>query len=152
MLGIGELVVEPAQDQVHAVVIAGVELGELCGHVAALAPGEGGEVGVVADAEVVEGAEQALVEGGPEPQLGGNAAVELLEDVEPVGALGGGGEAEQPLRLEVIEPAPVAGGGGVVDFIDDHPVVVLAIHRVSLLKVRDFIKGSSLRYWLGCCQ
>jgi hypothetical protein len=122
-LGIGELVVELAQDQVYAVVIAGVELRELGGHVTALAPGEGGEVGVVADAEVVEGAEQALVEGGPETQLGGNAAVKPLEDVEPVGALGGGGEAEQQLGGEVIEPAPVAGGGGVVELIHDHHVV-----------------------------
>jgi hypothetical protein len=93
-LGIGELVVELAQDQGHAVVIAGVELRQLGGHVTALAPGEGGEVGVVADAEVVEGTEQALVEGGPEPQLGSDPAVEPVEDVEPVGALGGGGEAE----------------------------------------------------------
>jgi hypothetical protein len=86
--------VELAQDQVYAVVIAGVELREIGGHVTALAPGVGGEVGVVADAEVVEGAEQALVEGGPETQLGGDAAVEPLEDVEPVGALGGGREAD----------------------------------------------------------
>jgi hypothetical protein len=82
-LGIGELVVELAQDQVYAVVIAGVELRELGGHVTALAPGEGGEVGVVVDAEVVERAEQALVEGGPETQLGGDPAIEPLSRPRP---------------------------------------------------------------------
>jgi len=58
----------------------------------------------------VEGGEQALVEGGPETQLGGDAPVEPVEDVEPVGTLGGGGEAEQEVGGEVIEPAPVAAG------------------------------------------
>ena len=33
---------------------------------------------------------------------------------------GGGGEAEQQLGAEVIEPAAVAGGGGVVVLIHDH--------------------------------
>ena len=100
--------------------VAGVEGAELGGHVAAAAPFQGGEVGGVGHGEVVEGGEQALVESGPETQLGGNTAVEPVEDVEPVGALGGGGEAEQELRAEVIEPAGVAGGGGVVELVHDH--------------------------------
>ncbi len=70
----------------------------------------------------MEGGEQALIEGGPETQLGGDTAVEPVEDVEPVGALGGGGEAEQELGAEVIQPAGVAGGGGVVELVHDHHV------------------------------
>ncbi len=35
-------------------------------------------------------------------------------------AFGGGGEAEQQLGAEVIEPAAIAGGGGVVELIHDH--------------------------------
>lgn len=48
-----------------------------------------------------------------------------MEDVEPVGAFGGGGEAEQQLGAEVIEPAAVAGGGGVVELIHDHHLEAL---------------------------
>jgi len=38
---------------------------------------------------------------------------------------GGGGEAEQQLGAEVIEPAAVAGGGGVVELIHDHHLEAL---------------------------
>lgn len=119
---IGELVVQLLEDQVHAAVIAGVELVELGGHVAAAAPLQGGEVGGVGDGEVVEGGEQALIEGAPEAKFGSDATVEPVEDVEPVGSFGGGGEAEQQLGAEVIEPAAVAGGGGVVELVHDHDV------------------------------
>ena len=43
----------------------------------------------------MEGGEQALIEGAPEAQFGGDATAEPVEDVEPVGPFGGGGEAEQ---------------------------------------------------------
>jgi hypothetical protein len=82
-------------DQIHAAVVAGVEGAELSGHITAEGPFQGGEIGGVGYGEVVEGGEQALIEGGPQTQLGGDAAAEPVEDVEPVGALGGGGEAEQ---------------------------------------------------------
>jgi hypothetical protein len=61
----------------------------------------------------VEGGEQALIEGAPEAEFGGDATAEPVEDVEPVSPFGGGGEAEQQLGAEVIEPAAIAGGGGV---------------------------------------
>lgn len=130
--GIGELLVELLEDQVHPAVIAAVERRQLGRHIAALAPGEGGEVGVVGDAEVVEGGEQALIEGGPEAQLGGHAPIEPGQDVEPIGSLGGGSEAEQQQGRQVIEPAPVAGGGGVVELIDDHHLVGSRIDGAQL--------------------
>lgn len=92
--GLGHHLLQLAEDQIHAAVVAGVEGAELGGHVAAAAPFQGGEVGGVGHGEVVEGGEQALIEGGPETQLGGNAAVEPVENVQPVGALGGGGDPE----------------------------------------------------------
>lgn len=95
--GLGHLLLQLAEDQIHAAVVAGVEGAELGGLVAAAAPFQGGEIGGVGHGEIVEGGEQALIEGAPETQLGADAAVEPVEDVEPVGALGSGGEAEQQL-------------------------------------------------------
>ena len=81
--GIGHGVVELAEDQVHTAVVAGVHGAELGRHVAAAAPLQGGEVGGVGHGEVVEGGEQALIEGAPEAEFGGDAAAEPVEDVEP---------------------------------------------------------------------
>ena len=55
------------------------------------------------DAEVRERRQVLLVDRVPQPQLGGDAAVEVLQDVEAVGALGRGGEPEQLDGLEVLE-------------------------------------------------
>ena len=68
----------------------------------------------------MEGAQQALLQGAPEAQFGGNAAIEPMEDVLAAGALGGGGEAQQQHGRQVAQPTLVAGGGGVVELIDDH--------------------------------
>jgi hypothetical protein len=53
--GIGQGVVELAENQVHPTVVAGVNGAELGRHVAAAAPLQGGEVGGVGHGEVVEG-------------------------------------------------------------------------------------------------
>jgi hypothetical protein len=117
--------VELAEDQIHAAVVAGVDGAELGWHVAAAAPFQGGEIGGIGHGEIVEGGEQALIEGAPEAEFCGDATAEPVEDVEPVGPFGGGGEAEQQLGAEVIEPAAVAGGGGVVELIHDHHLEAL---------------------------
>jgi hypothetical protein len=75
--------VEFAEDQVHPAMVAGVDGAELGGHVAAAAPLQRGEIGGVGHGEVVEGGEQALIEGAPEAEFGGDAAAEPVEDVEP---------------------------------------------------------------------
>ncbi len=117
---VGDLVCQFAQDQAQAGVVGGVEVGEGLGGVAVAAPFDPRQVGAVVEAEVVEGAEQALLQGAPEAQLGGDAAVKPMEDVLAAGALGGGGEAQQQNGRQVAQPALVAGGGGVVELIDDH--------------------------------
>jgi len=71
--GIGHGVVELAEDQVHAAMVAGVDGAELGGHVAAAAPLQSGEIGGIGHGEVVEGGQQALIEGAPEAEFGGNA-------------------------------------------------------------------------------
>jgi hypothetical protein len=123
--GIGHGVVELAEDQVHAAMVAGVDGAELGRHVAAAAPLQGGEIGGIGHGEVVEGGQQALIEGAPEAEFGGDATAEPVEDVEPVGPFGGGCEAEQELGAEVIEPAAITGGGGVVELIHDHHLEAL---------------------------
>jgi hypothetical protein len=75
--------VELAEDQVHTPVVAGVHGAELGRHVAAAAPLQGGEIGGVGHGEVVKGGEQALIEGAPEAEFGGDATAEPVEDVEP---------------------------------------------------------------------
>jgi hypothetical protein len=70
----------------------------------------------------VEGCQKALVEGAPQAQFSGDAALEPMEDVLASGALGGGGEAQQQGRPQVGQPALVARGFGVVELIDDHHV------------------------------
>ena len=56
----GDLGGQFAQDQAQAGVVGGVEVGEGLGGVAVAAPFDLGEIGAVVEAEVVEGAQQAL--------------------------------------------------------------------------------------------
>ena len=74
------------------------------------------------DSEVLEGAEEAALEGFPQPQLGGDAPVEPLDDAFAVGALGGRGEPEQLLRSQVVEEPPVRRGLGVMELVHDDDV------------------------------
>ncbi len=69
-----------------------------------------GEVDAVEEAEVVEGEEQALVNGAPEVEYGGPAALKPMEDDLAAGAVGGGGEAQQQGGPQVGQPALIAGG------------------------------------------
>ena len=119
---VGDFVCQFAQDQAQAGVVGGVEVGEGFAGVAVAAPLDPGEIRAVVESEVVEGAEQALLQGAPEAQFGGDAAVKPMEDVLAAGALGGGGEAQQQHGRQVAQPTLVAGGGGMVELIDDHHV------------------------------
>ncbi len=83
------------------------------------------QVEAVVDAEVEERGEVLLVDGVPQAQLGGDAIVEPVQDRQAVAALGGGGQAEQLDRVEVVEHPLVRGGRGVVELVDDHDVEVI---------------------------
>mgnify|MGYP003375943380 CR=1 FL=1 len=65
----------------------------------------------------MEGAEQIRAERVPQAQFVGSAVAEEAPHVDAVGALGGRGEAEQFLRLEVVEDAAVAGCLGVMELV-----------------------------------
>ncbi len=83
---------------------AGVGVAERLDVVAAAsAPRDVAQVEAVVDAEVEERRQVLLVDGVPEPQLGGDAVVEPVEDRQAVAALGRGGEAEQLDGREVVE-------------------------------------------------
>ena len=96
------------------------------------------------DAEVVERREQALLERVPQPQLDRDAVAEPAQHVEAVGSFGGGGEAEQVLRAEVVEQRLVAGGGGVVELVDDDDVELFGVERGDVVGVDRLDRGEDV--------
>ena len=60
------------------------------------------------------------------------------EEVASVGALGGRGQSQEELGLEVVDEAPVGAGGGVVELVDDDVVEAL---RAEPSKVLGFSEG-----------
>ncbi len=123
LLRAGDLVAEFADHLGGAGVVAGVEVAQLRGVVVAALPLQLAEVDVVRDAEVVERHQQIGVQGVPEAQFAGGAAVEeLLGDVDAVAAFRRRGQSEELLRLQVVQQPAVGGRHGVVEFIDDDDV------------------------------
>ena len=106
-------------------VVGGVDVRE-GSDVVAGAPPEGHlpEVEAVVDAVVGERHEVLLIDGVPDAQLGGDAPVEEVLDVEPVGTFRCGRQAEQFPRLKSFEQCPVGRRSGVVELVDDDDVEV----------------------------
>ncbi len=71
------------------------------------------------------GDEALLVDRVPQPQLGGDAIVEPVQDRQAVAALGRGGQAEQLDGLHVVEQRAVRRRRRVVELVDDHDVEVV---------------------------
>ena len=97
---------------------------------AAVAPGDLLVVhGLVVDAVIDEGAQQAQFD--PIEQAAGvdQVVVAQAQDVRLVGALRGGGEAEQEAGPEVLQQAPIDGGGGVVEFVHHDIVEVPGVEQ-----------------------
>ena len=105
--------------EVHARLVAGVQLREVGVGVAAAGPAHAGEVRAVGDAEVLEGDQELAVEGVPEAKLGSDRAVEIAEQRLAVEALGGRGEAEQDVRAKEGDQALVGLGRRVVALVED---------------------------------
>ena len=134
--GVADLVSDGGDHLGGPDVVAGVDVGQFRDVVPlATPPRDTGQVGGVVDAEVVERREQALLECVPETQLDGDAVAEPAQHVESVGSFGGGGEAEQVLRAEVVEQGLVAGGGGVVELVDDDDVELFGVERCRFVGV-----------------
>ena len=116
---------ELVEDRPDAQVVARVEVRQAVDVVSLAGPADGGQVGPVGDAEVVERREEAPVEGVPEPDLGRGAAPEPAEDVSPVGPLRGGRQAEKDSGPEGVQEGLVAVGRAAVDLVDDDVVPVV---------------------------
>ena len=80
------------------------------------------EVRRVVDAEVVERAEQALVERIPQSRFERDATVEPFEHRLSVRPFGRGGEPEQELRSQAPEQPVIARGRRMVKLVDDDHV------------------------------
>ena len=104
--------------------------GELLLVEAGVAPGDVPVVHLVRDAEVPEAAEEVLLDALHEVAAVDEVLLAQGEEVAPVGALRGGGEAKQELRAEVIDEAPVGRGRGVVELVHDD--VVEGVAREAL--------------------
>lgn len=91
----GHVSVELLYDEFHTHLVAGVDVFELRGDVLFASPFHAGQIRVVADAEVLKGAEETAFERIPKAEFGGDVTVEPAEHGAAVGTLGGGGKAEE---------------------------------------------------------
>ena len=107
------------------------------------------QIGVVVKAEVLERAEQPPLERVPQPQLHRDAAVEPVEDALAVGALRRRGQAEQDLRLQVIQQPSIGRRGGVVELVDDDDVEGVGPNVVRSIWASDWIEAKTCRHSSG---
>ena len=128
-----DVLVNLLHDEAGPRVRAGVGVGQRLDVVAATAPPRNlAEVETVVDAEVEERRQVLLVDRVPQPQLGGDAIVEPLQDRQTVAAFRRGGEAEQLDGSEMVEHPFVGGRCGVMELVDDHDVEVIGGQRVEV--------------------
>ena len=109
------------------------------------------QVEPVVDAEVRERREVFLVDRVPQPQLGGDPAVEVAQHVEPVRALGRRGQAEQLERLQVLEQRLVRGRRRVVELVDDDDVEVRRVDVPDVGALRLWIEAKTCSNREGRC-
>ena len=80
---VGDLVLNGLDDERHARLVAGVDVLERGDVVATTRPLNARQIGAVVQPEVLERAQQAALEGIPQPEFDGNAAIEPLEHALP---------------------------------------------------------------------
>ncbi len=85
-------------------------------------PGDVGVVHLVGHAEVVEGDQEVPADTVEEIAPVDEVLLAEGEEVAAVGPLGGGGEAEEEPRPDVVDEGPVGAGGGVVELVHDEVV------------------------------
>ena len=118
-------------DPQHANVIAGEHVVQIARYVSPALEAHRREVRRVVDAEVEEGAEQALVEGIPQSRFECDATVEPLEHRPAVRPLGRRGEPEQKLRSQAFEKPVVARRRRMVKLVDDDDIEAVGIDVVD---------------------
>ena len=129
---VGDGVLNGLDDERDARLVTGVDLLEREDVVAATRPLHVRQIGAVVQPEVLEGAQQASLEGIPQPEFDGNAAIEPLEHALTVGALRSCRQAQKDLRAQMLQEAPVRRRRRMVEFVDDHD-----IERVGCMSSRS---------------
>ena len=77
----------------------------------------------------MERAEQVLIQGIPQSQLGSDSAAEQLANVHPITALRGGGQTEKLQGLNMIEQSPIGRRLGMMKLIDHDNIEVVGRQR-----------------------
>ena len=116
---VSDLVTNSLKDDAGPTFVPGEQVRQFARVIRTLPPVQARQVHPVCDREVVERGQQVVLEGIPQPQLGGSAATEEQPHVQAVPALGGGRKAKQLTWVEVVEDASVAPYFGVVELVDD---------------------------------
>jgi hypothetical protein len=89
------------------------------------------QVRAVVDTEVRKRHEILLVDRVPYTEFGGNASVEVAQDVEAIGTLGGGGHPKELSWRDAFEKHPVRRGSSVMELVDKHDIEVGRIDRLQ---------------------
>ena len=113
--------------------VAGEHVVQIAGYISPALKAHRGEVRSVVDAEVVERAEQALVERIPQSRFERDATVEPFEYRLAVRTLGRSGEPEQDLRCQALEKPVIARGRRMVKLVDDDYVKAVGLDVVDTL-------------------
>ena len=93
-------------------------------------PRDAREIQPVVHTEVAEGHQTLVINGIPQAQFSGNAAIEVVEHRKAVRALGCRGEAQQLYRLHVLQQRAVAACSCVMELVDNEHIKV---RRIDLL-------------------
>ena len=135
----------PAQRVEHATrdgVVRREHVRESLDVVAATAvPGHLPKIGSVGEPEVGERDEPLLLDRVPEPELGGDPAVEPLQHREAVGAFRRRGETKQLDRRHVVEEPCPRLGGGVVELVDDDDLEARRRDPVQRFRPQGLYRG-----------
>ena len=112
--------------------VTGVDVLEREDVVAATRPLHVRQIGAVVKPEILERAQQASLEGIPQPEFDGNAAIEPLEHALTVGALGSCRQPQKDLRAQMLQQAPVRRRRRMVEFVDDHDIERVGLNVVEI--------------------
>ena len=87
------------------------------------------QVRAVVHAEVRKRHEILLVDRVPYAEFGGNASVEVPQDVEAIGALGRGGHPKELSRCDALQKHLVRRCSSVMELVDDHDIEMRRVDR-----------------------
>ena len=139
LVDVGHILEKGGHHQIGAAVghgsAEGVEVGKLPLVIAAGTPFQGVQIHCVGDSEILEGAQQLVVDGLRQPDFRGNPVVEVGQHALAIHTLRGGCQAQQDLGLIV----------GQQLLIGRRRCVVELVHHDVVVKIRCGLGGEILR-------